>query len=266
MNNQLAYDLYNLARRPSKTLSNFMSQLKSDDVYEENNEPKPPKVKDIMPEFNMDDYHIMEANISGTRLGNILDKYNISPAETGPWICGSAALSTLCEIKGVNSVPFNDIDFFFPDEELMDDFEQYFEEEMESFCEQVIADTVKVFYINECSVQFIHPKLFHGLLNDRPTSYKYSSEPTAQHILSTFDLRCSQVAYFDGHFIYEKNVLEDIVNMELVFNLHNFKASSLGRIHKYNNKGFTVYDNVQWANLTAMCYKYGPLDKWNYEG
>ena len=238
-------------------------------------EKKYPSIHEITPEFSFDDYILVPMDISETRLGKTLAKYDIAPQEDGPWICGSAAVAAYCEAVSGEQMPYSDIDYFFSNDNLMDDYITFFEDELDTYCEEDNHCVKSLYLPNGDKVQFIYAEMLNHLLQVKPKSYsplidgqkgswKNSKVSfTMQHVLSTFDFTISQIGYADGYFIMHKDTRKCIDDRNILLNLSNCKGATLGRVHKYGKKGFTM-GLAEWDRLAECVFRYGPLDTFNY--
>ena len=152
-------------------------------------------------------------------------------SSAGPWIAGGAVRKT------IQGAPLSsDFDFFFASQEQAD-----------AFSTNVRGMGASLLYDNEKNSTYILPT---SVVNLDDKSFKlpemkiqaicFRYYASAEEVIDSFDFTISQFAY-DGESIFMADfALWDLARKRLVPHRISYATSSLRRIIKYANEGFTV--------------------------
>lgn len=166
-----------------------------------------------------------------TVLSRALNRLPILTAN-GPWLAGGAVRRTL-QGKALDS----DFDFFFKSEQQAEDF-----------CNSLTDLGAKLLRSNDMNSQYKLPGmvpedqegtgLYLPEMDIQVIRFRYYD--SAEQVLDSFDFTLSQFAY-DGANVYMADLaLWDVARMKLVPHKITYATSSLRRLLKYTNQGFTV--------------------------
>lgn len=153
-------------------------------------------------------------------------------SEAGPWLAGGAVRKTIQSVS-LDS----DFDFFFKSQEQLDNFADGLREcgarmltqndknekwiLPSSIPEDVEGEGI---YLPEMEIQLI----------------KFRWYETAEEVIDSFDFTLCQFAYDGEHLFMSDFALWDVARKKLVPHKITFGTSSLRRLMKYGNQGFTV--------------------------
>lgn len=168
-----------------------------------------------------------------TRLNTVLNQMPKLGLE-GPWLAGGALRRTIC-----GQVPDSDFDFFFRNEEQLKRFKGRLEDE----------DNLRLHLENEHQIEF------RGTIDDEPVKIqliRFAYYKTAEQVIDSFDFTICQFV-FDGMTLTCGDYsLWDLARKRLAIHKVTYPLSTMRRVLKYTNQGFTACSGCLTALLKAI--------------
>ena len=171
----------------------------------------------------------------------ILPKCNMD----GPWIAGGALHRTYRKL----SLNDSDVDVFFKNKEQLDKYLL----ELNANALSSGKYTTKSYVVSD----WHHTVVINYMDTDwkiQCISFKYFD--TIEDLFRSFDINVCRIAYDGNHVVYEYNVLNDINNNIIHFDVNsiNYPSVTLKRLVKYVKMGYDIEDH-DLRILTRSFYK-----------